>query len=57
MINSPCIDICTTDLDSGLCVGCGRTHEEISNWVNFSNKQKETILKALKKRNNIDNNH
>ena len=23
MIDSPCNDICTTDPESGLCVGCG----------------------------------
>ena len=35
MIDSPCNDICTTDPESGLCVGCGRTQEEISNWLFF----------------------
>jgi len=24
-IDSPCIDICTIDRDSGECIGCGRT--------------------------------
>ena len=31
MIESPCKDICTKDPESGLCVGCGRTQEEIAN--------------------------
>tara|TARA_B110000438_G_C15621754_1_gene566865 strand:+ start:342 stop:542 length:201 start_codon:yes stop_codon:yes gene_type:complete len=53
MLDSPCIDLCTTDPESGLCVGCGRTLEEISNWVSFSEKQKEQVLKNLNNRNKI----
>ena len=45
MIDSPCNDICTTDPESGLCVGCGRTQEEISNWLFFDDKQKKMVLK------------
>ena len=53
MYDSPCNDICTTDLQSGLCIGCGRTQNEIANWVSYSNKQRAIILKELKNRNNI----
>jgi predicted Fe-S protein YdhL (DUF1289 family) len=53
MIDSPCIDLCTTDPESGLCIGCGRTPEEIENWVSFSEKQKEQVLKNLDNRNKI----
>ncbi|RZO49273.1 MAG: DUF1289 domain-containing protein [Candidatus Pelagibacterales bacterium] len=56
MIDSPCNDICTIDSESGLCVGCGRTPNEITNWIHYSNNQKKIILNALKKRrNNINN--
>jgi len=48
---SPCNAICTTDPDSGLCIGCGRTREEITNWLYFSEAQKEKVLKALEIRN------
>ena len=34
-IDSPCIDICTIDRDSGECIGCGCTVEEVRNWTNF----------------------
>ena len=54
MYESPCNDICTTDPDSGLCVGCGRTQSEISNWINYSDEQKKIVLRELKSRNNID---
>ena len=53
MIDSPCVDICTTDPESGLCVGCGRTVEEIANWVTFSDKEKKKVLIELEKRNKI----
>tara|TARA_B100000745_G_scaffold128158_1_gene83542 strand:- start:20 stop:205 length:186 start_codon:yes stop_codon:yes gene_type:complete len=39
-IDSPCIDICTIDRDSGECIGCGRTVEEVRNWANFDNLKK-----------------
>ena len=58
MIDSPCNDICKIDNANGLCVGCGRTLSEITNWIHYSNNQKKIILNALKKRrNNIDNIH
>ena len=54
MSDSPCIDICQMDPESGLCVGCGRTIEEIANWSNYTNEKKKDILKQLKSRNNDD---
>ncbi len=54
MTDSPCIDICQMDSESGLCVGCGRTIEEIANWSTFTNEKKKNILKELKSRNNDD---
>tara|TARA_Y100000590_G_scaffold443957_1_gene574097 strand:+ start:504 stop:671 length:168 start_codon:yes stop_codon:yes gene_type:complete len=54
MINSPCNDVCVTDPENGLCVGCGRTSEEIVNWPSYTDKQKEIVLEVLKYRNNID---
>ena len=55
MIDSPCIDICATDPESGLCVGCGRTIEEITKWLIFTETQKELIIKALEIRNKNSN--
>ncbi len=39
-IDSPCIDICTIDRDSGECIGCGCTVEKVRNWANFDNLKK-----------------
>ena len=54
MIDSPCNEICKTDIESGLCIGCGRTQYEISNWLYYSDNEKKKVLKALKYRNIID---
>jgi len=54
MVESPCNDVCTTDPESGLCMGCGRTSYEIENWFIYSDNQKEKLLKDLKTRNNFD---
>ena len=51
MIESPCNDICTTDPESGLCIGCNRTNEEIANWYIYSENQKQKILIDIEKRN------
>ena len=50
-IESPCIDICTIDPNSGECIGCGRTLDEINNWTNFDNLKKKQILENLKAKN------
>ena len=50
-IDSPCIDICTIDRDSGECIGCGRTLDEIGNWANFNNLKKKQILENLNAKN------
>jgi len=50
MIASPCNDVCTTDSESNLCIGCGRTKEEIANWLFLTDKQKEQVLLDIKTR-------
>ncbi|MCF8478436.1 MAG: DUF1289 domain-containing protein, partial [Pseudolabrys sp.] len=31
-IESPCVKTCTLDAGTGLCLGCGRTIDEIGGW-------------------------
>jgi predicted Fe-S protein YdhL (DUF1289 family) len=38
---SPCIKVCK--LIDSICIGCKRTIQEISTWVNLSEKQKQEI--------------
>jgi len=46
----PCIQICTIDSDSGLCMGCSRTAEEINNWFLMTPEEKIELVKKLKNR-------
>ena len=47
MVESPCIAVCKIDYESGYCIGCNRTIEEITNWYYFSNKEKKKIIKKI----------
>ena len=45
-IKSPCVKIC--NLEDGICVGCGRTQDEIREWVIMTDSQREKIMERLK---------
>jgi len=47
MIESPCINICTLDARSGLCLGCGRTIDEIARWTAISAAERAHIMNEL----------
>ena len=47
MIDSPCIKICTLDARSGLCLGCGRTVDEIARWIEMSEAERARIIAEL----------
>ena len=49
-IESPCINVCTVDQASGLCVGCGRTLREIAAWVSVSDLERRRIMAELPRR-------
>ena len=46
-VPSPCVEICTLDPETGECLGCGRTVEEIAGWLTFSNAQKRAVWERL----------
>ncbi|MEM7462551.1 MAG: DUF1289 domain-containing protein [Pseudomonadota bacterium] len=46
-IQSPCILICSIDLATGYCYGCGRTSDEIAGWFGFTNEQRSEITQHL----------
>lgn len=46
-IETPCIGVCTMDEDTGFCLGCYRTADEIKNWWDKTNPEKIAILKQL----------
>ncbi len=46
-IQSPCILVCSIDMKTGLCFGCGRTRDEISGWMNYTDAERTTIMDSL----------
>lgn len=46
-VESPCISICR--YENEICVGCGRTVEEVTEWYNLTDKQKQKIIDRLEK--------
>ncbi|CAC9433691.1 hypothetical protein [uncultured Gammaproteobacteria bacterium] len=51
--NSPCVGICKYNKKK-ICVGCKRSSDEITAWINCSNEMRKAIMQDLKDRN-IDN--
>ncbi len=49
-ISSPCIRVCTLDPEAGLCIGCGRTSEEITRWYRLTEEQRLSIMAVLEER-------
>jgi predicted Fe-S protein YdhL (DUF1289 family) len=47
MIESPCVKICTLDARSGLCLGCGRTIDEIARWTAMSAAERSRVIGEL----------
>ncbi|MGV1833661.1 DUF1289 domain-containing protein [Rhizobium rhizogenes] len=44
---TPCILVCSIDLNTGYCFGCGRTREEIGGWMTYSDAERFDIMQAL----------
>jgi predicted Fe-S protein YdhL (DUF1289 family) len=42
VIPSPCIDICRLN-NNGICIGCGRTKQEITDWLASTDKERVAI--------------
>jgi predicted Fe-S protein YdhL (DUF1289 family) len=47
MIETPCIKICTLDARTRLCLGCGRTIDEIAAWRTMSAADRNRIMDEL----------
>lgn len=44
---SPCIGVCEFDDAEGLCLGCGRTMSEISNWLGLDAGARAAVFEQL----------
>jgi predicted Fe-S protein YdhL (DUF1289 family) len=47
MIQTPCINICTIDARSRLCMGCGRTLDEVAGWSRFTPERRAAVMAEL----------
>jgi uncharacterized protein len=45
---SPCIQVCT--LDEKVCIGCGRTIDDVIEWTRLSDAQKWVVIEQSKQR-------
>ncbi|TDT90396.1 MULTISPECIES: DUF1289 domain-containing protein [Azorhizobium] len=46
-IASPCIKVCVVDPLTSVCVGCGRTLQEIGGWLGMSEERRAAVMAAL----------
>ncbi|MET0598884.1 MAG: DUF1289 domain-containing protein [Mesorhizobium sp.] len=49
-IESPCILVCSIDLKTGFCFGCGRTRDEIAGWLDMTAAERHVVLATLPQR-------
>ncbi len=47
MIETPCVKICTLDARSGMCLGCGRSIDEIAGWGAMSAAERARVMAEL----------
>ena len=46
-IETPCVKICTLDAGRQLCLGCGRTIDEIARWGTMSAAERARVMAEL----------
>jgi len=49
-VRSPCVSICRIDVDTGYCVGCCRTIDEIADWGSMADARKHGVWRELRRR-------
>ena len=47
VMKSPCIKLCVLDPQSGYCIGCGRTGDEIAAWITMTDVERDAIMAGL----------
>lgn len=46
-IESPCILVCSIDMKTCYCFGCGRTRDEISGWIDMTPEARREVMAEL----------
>ena len=49
-VASPCVNVCQIDPQTGYCMGCMRTIDEIADWLEMTNEEKQQVLDRLEQR-------
>ncbi|MEM8652546.1 MAG: DUF1289 domain-containing protein [Pseudomonadota bacterium] len=49
-MQSPCVLICSIDLKTGFCFGCGRTKDEIAQWTSYTDAKRSDVMNELEAR-------
>lgn len=56
-VASPCVNICQINADTGLCLGCLRTLDEIACWLEYSSTEKLAVLERIDERQRTETAH
>jgi predicted Fe-S protein YdhL (DUF1289 family) len=46
-MKSPCVKVCIMDPQREVCMGCGRTLDEIARWGVMGDSERDTVMAAL----------
>jgi uncharacterized protein len=49
-IETPCVKICVLEPETGFCIGCGRTRDEIGAWLGMTPVARRDVMDALPER-------
>ena len=49
-VSSPCVDICALDYVNKLCIGCGRTLDDIRRWQAWPDAERQSCLSRAQSR-------
>ena len=47
-VPSPCVNACRLDGGSNLCLGCGRTMDEVTGWGHFDALRRASVWRRLR---------
>jgi predicted Fe-S protein YdhL (DUF1289 family) len=43
-VRSPCVSVCVLDEGTNVCIGCGRTLDEVAAWSQMTNAQRREVV-------------
>lgn len=49
-IETPCVKICVVEPETGFCIGCGRTRDEIGGWIAMTPDHRRNVMADLDER-------